>query len=59
MTLFDVEESAQVGITGGAKPIEELDQPVFDTTGMAIDGEFGSNTLNSFKKKKPKFGGFQ
>jgi archaellum biogenesis ATPase FlaH len=59
MTLFDVEESAQVGITGGAKPIEELDQPVFDTTGMAIDGEFGSNTLNSFKKKRPKFGGFQ
>ena len=59
MMLFDVEESAQVGITGGAKPIEELDQPVFDTTGMAIDGEFGSNTLNSFKKKRPKFGGLK
>jgi archaellum biogenesis ATPase FlaH len=58
MTLFDAEESAQ-DIIGGSKRGVQSDQPVFDGTAMAIDGEFGSSTLNSFKKKKPKFGGFQ
>lgn len=58
MMLFDVEESAQEGITGGAKQVEQQDRPVFDNSSMVIDEDFEPKKLNSFKKKKPNFGGF-
>jgi len=58
MKLFDVEESAQNGITGGTKQIEQEDRPVFDNSGMMQDDDFEPKKLGSFKKKKPDFGGF-
>jgi len=58
MQLFDVEESAQAGVTGGPKQVEQQDKPVFDNSGMVIDEDFEPKKLNSFKKKKPSFGGF-
>jgi len=58
MKLFDAEESAQDGLTGGAKQIEQEDRPVFDNTDMVIDDDFEPRKLSSFKKKKPNFGNF-
>jgi replicative DNA helicase len=58
MKLFDAEESAQEGLTGGAKQIEQEDRPVFDNTDMVIDDDFEPRKLSSFKKKKPNFGNF-
>ncbi len=63
MKLFDAEESAQDGITGGAKQSE--DKPLFDSSSMMQDEDFQvvesfeSNKLSNFKKKKPNFGGFK
>lgn len=59
MKLFDAEESAQEGLTGGAKQIEQEDRPLFDNSGMMQDEDFGPRKLSSFKKKKPNFGGLQ
>lgn len=59
MTLFDVEESAQDGITGGSKQMEQQDKPLFDSSSMMQDEDFEPKKLNSFKKKKPNFGGLQ
>ncbi len=58
MKLFDAEESAQDGLTGGAKQIEQEDRPLFDSSGMMQDEDFEPRKLSSFKKKKPNFGGF-
>lgn len=58
MKLFDAEESAQDGLTGGVKQIEQEDRPVFDNTDMVIDDDFEPRKLSSFKKKKPNFGNF-
>lgn len=58
MKLFDAEESAQEGLTGGAKQIEQEDRPIFDNSGMMQDDDFEPRKLGSFKKKKPNFGGF-
>lgn len=63
MRLFDVEESAQEGITGGPKQIEQRDRPLFDNSSMMQesdfqpDPDFEPQRLSSFKKKKPNFGG--
>ena len=59
MKLFDAEESAQEGITGGAKQIEQEDRPLFDGSSMMQDDDFEPRKLSSFKKKKPNFGGLQ
>ena len=59
MMLFDLEESAQEGITGGAKQIEQQDKPLFDSSSIMQDEDFEPKKLNSFKKKKPNFGGLQ
>lgn len=59
MKLFDAEESAQEGLTGGAKQIEQEDRPIFDNSGMMQDDDFEPRKLSSFKKKKPNFGGLQ
>ena len=59
MKLFDAEESAQEGLTGGTKQIEQQeDRPIFDNSGMMQDDDFEPRKLSSFKKKKPNFGGF-
>ncbi len=58
MKLFDAEESAQEGLTGGAKQIEQEDRPLFDSSSMMQDDDFEPRKLSSFKKKKPNFGGF-
>jgi KaiC/GvpD/RAD55 family RecA-like ATPase len=58
MKLFDAEESAQEGLTGGAKQIEQEDRPLFDGSSMMQDDDFEPRKLSSFKKKKPNFGGF-
>ena len=59
MKLFDAEESAQDGLTGGTKQIEQQeDRPIFDNSGMMQDDDFEPRKLSSFKKKKPNFGGF-
>lgn len=58
MKLFDAEESAQDGLTGGAKQIEQEDRPLFDGSSMMQDEDFEPRKLSSFKKKKPNFGGF-
>ena len=58
MKLFDAEESAQEGLTGGAKQIEQEDRPLFDGSSMMQDDDFEPKKLSSFKKKKPNFGGF-
>jgi hypothetical protein len=58
MKLFDAEESAQNGITGGSKQIEQEDRPLFDSSEMMQDSDFEPKKLGSFKKKKPDFGGF-
>ena len=58
MKLFDAEESAQDGLTGGAKQIEQEDRPLFDSSNMMQDEDFEPRKLSSFKKKKPNFGGF-
>ena len=58
MKLFDAEESAQDGLTGGAKQIEQEDRPLFDSSSMMQDDDFEPRKLSSFKKKKPNFGGF-
>jgi archaellum biogenesis ATPase FlaH len=58
MKLFDAEESAQDGLTGGAKQIEQEDRPLFDSSSMMQDEDFEPRKLSSFKKKKPNFGGF-
>jgi hypothetical protein len=58
MKLFDAEESAQNGITGGSKQIEQEDRPLFDSSEMMQDDDFEPKKLGSFKKKKPNFGGF-
>jgi hypothetical protein len=57
MKLFDAEESAQDGLTGGTKQIENEDRPIFDNSGMMQDDDFEPRKLSSFKKKKPSFGG--
>ncbi len=57
MKLFDAEESAQEGLTGGAKQIEQEDRPLFDGSSMMQDDDFEPRKLSSFKKKKPNFGG--
>lgn len=59
MKLFDAEESAQDGLTGGAKQIEQEDRPLFDSSSMMQDEDFEPRKLSSFKKKKPNFGGLQ
>jgi hypothetical protein len=64
MRLFDAEESAQEGITGGPKQLEQQDRPIFDGSSMVQDSDFQPDhdfepqRLSSFKKKKPNFGGF-
>ena len=58
MKLFDAEESAQDGLTGGAKQIEQEDRPLFDGSSMMQDDDFEPRKLSGFKKKKPNFGGF-
>lgn len=59
MKLFDAEESAQDGLTGGAKQPDMIeDRPIFDNSGMMQDEDFEPRKLSSFKKKKPKFGEF-
>ena len=58
MKLFDAEESAQDGLTGGSKQIEQEDRPLFDGSSMMQDEDFEPRKLSSFKKKKPNFGGF-
>lgn len=58
MKLFDAEESAQEGLAGGAKQIEQEDRPLFDSSSMMQDDDFEPRKLSSFKKKKPNFGGF-
>jgi archaellum biogenesis ATPase FlaH len=58
MKLFDAEESAQEGLTGGTKQIGQEDRPIFDNSGMMQDDDFEPRKLSSFKKKKPNFGGF-
>ena len=59
MKLFDAEESAQDGLTGGNKQVEQQeDRPIFDNSGMMQDDDFEPRKLSSFKKKKPNFGGF-
>jgi archaellum biogenesis ATPase FlaH len=58
MKLFDAEESAQDGLTGGSKQIEQEDRPLFDSSSMMQDEDFEPRKLSSFKKKKPNFGGF-
>jgi len=58
MKLFDAEESAQEGLTGGTKQIEQEDHPIFDNSGMMQDDDFEPRKLSSFKKKKPNFGNF-
>lgn len=59
MKLFDAEESAQEGLTGGSKQIEQEDRPLFDSSSMMQDEDFEPRKLSSFKKKKPNFGGLQ
>ena len=59
MKLFDAEESAQDGLTGGNKQPEQIeDRPIFDNSGMMQDDDFEPRKLSSFKKKKPNFGNF-
>lgn len=58
MKLFDAEESAQDGLTGGAKQIEQEDRPLFDSSSMMQDDDFEPRKLSGFKKKKHNFGGF-
>lgn len=59
MKLFDAEESAQAGITGGSKQQgQSEDKPLFDSSSMMQDEDFESKKLSSFKKKKPNFGNF-
>lgn len=58
MKLFDVEESAQDGVTGGTKQVTQEDRPLFDSSEMMQDTDFEQKKLGSFKKKKPNFGGF-
>lgn len=58
MKLFDAEESAQDGLTGGAKQIEQEDRPLFDGSSMMQDDDFEPRKLSGFKKKKHDFGGF-
>lgn len=57
MKLFDAEESAQNGITGGTKQIEQEDRPLFDSSEMMQDSDFAPRKLGTYKKKKPDFGG--
>jgi hypothetical protein len=59
MKLFDAEESAQEGLTGGSKQIEQEDRPLFDSSSMMQDEDFEPRKLSSFKKKKPNFGELQ
>lgn len=59
MKLFDAEESAQEGLTGGTKQIGQDDRPLFDSSSMMQDEDFEPRKLSSFKKKKPNFGGLQ
>jgi hypothetical protein len=53
------EESAQEGITGGPKQIEQQDRPLFDGSSMMQDEDFEPRKLSDFKKKKPNFGGLR
>lgn len=59
MKLFDAEESAQDGLTGGSKQIVQEDRPLFDSSSMMQDEDFEPRKLSDFKKKKPNFGGMR